>query len=173
MTETELARLQELTAQRRWREVARMAEPLVRRRLDGGLFPAFGPLLTIKDQAIYKTAITIVGKMREAPPEAFDAVLSAWQSTWVGACPQCSREAMTALVALDRTNPRILDEIKRCLAVDNYQVQKECATALMAIDTGEARQILANFESYLPRQYTEKLVVDLLAKIRSHLASGP
>lgn len=171
MTENELAELQKLTAERRWREVARVVEPLVRRRLDGGLFPAFEPLLTIKDQAIYKSAITIVGKMREAPTEAFDAVLSAWQSTWLGNCPQCTREALPALVALDRTNPRILDEIKRCLAVDNYQVQKECAAALMAIDTDEARQILADFESYLPRQYTEKLVVDLLAKIRNHLAN--
>ena len=170
MTETELAELQKQTAERRWREVARVVEPLVRRRLEGGLFPAFGPLLTVKEQAIYKTTITIVGKMREAPPEAFDAVLSAWQSTWLGACPQCTREALPALVALDRTNPQILAEIKRCLAVDNYQVQKECADALMTINTDEARQILADFESYLPRQYTEKLVVDLLAKIRSHLA---
>lgn len=173
MTDTELAKLHELTAERRWREVARVVEPLVRRRLEGGLFPTFQPLLTVKEYVICKTAIAIVGKMRGAPAEAFDAVLSAWQSTWLGDCPQCTREALSALVALDRTNPRILAEIKKCLAVDNYQVQKECAAALMAIDTDEARQILADFESYLPRQYTEKLVVDLLAKIRSYLASAP
>jgi hypothetical protein len=52
-------------------------------------------------------------------------------------------------------------------------VHKECAAALPAIDTDEARQILADFESYLTRPYTEKLMVDLLAKIRRHLASAP
>ena len=170
MTETQIAELRELTENRRWRDVARIVEPLARCKLEGSLFPVFLPLLTVKEYVIYKSAITVVGKMRQPPAEAFDAILSAWQSTWIGACPQCTNEALKALLALDRTNPRLLDEIKRCLAVDNYQVHKSCAAALMAIDSEEARHVLQNFESYLPRQYTEKLMLDLLEKIRAHVA---
>ena len=72
---------------------------------------------------------------------------------------------------LDRHDPRIIEEIKRCLSVDKYQVNKACAAALMNIDNEKARQVLATFESYLPRQYTEQLMIDLLAKIRNHLAA--
>lgn len=39
------------------------------------------------------------------------------------------------------------------------------------IDNEQARQVLGSFESYLPRQYTEKLMVDLLGKIRDFLAA--
>lgn len=170
MTENEVAELRELTEKRRWRDVARIVEPQARRKLDGSLFPAFLPLLTVKEYVIYKSAITIVGKMRQPPAAAFDAVLDAWQSTWVGGCPQCSDEALKALLALDRTNPRIIEEIKRCLAVDNYQVHKACAAALMSINNEEARQVLESFETYLPRRYTEKPMVELLGKIRDHLA---
>ncbi len=173
MTENEIAQLQDLTEKRRWRDVARILEPQVRRKLNGALFPVFLPLLTVKEYAIYKNAITIVGKMRTPPTAAFDAILSAWQSTWSGPCPQCTDEALKALLALDPTNPSIVDEIKRCLAVDNYQIHKACATALMSMHSAEARHVLERFESYLPRQYTEKLMVDLLEKIRDHLAAKP
>ena len=171
MTESETAELQELTDKRRWRDVARIVEPLSRRKLDGSLFPAFEPLLVVKDYVIYKSVIRLVGKMRRPPAAAFDAVLAAWQSTWTGACPQCTDEALAALLALDRENPRIIDEIIRCLAVDNYQVHRACAAALMSIGNERARQVLERFESYLPRQYTEQLMVDLLAKIRDYLAA--
>ena len=62
MTENEIAELQELIESRRWRDVDRIVEPLARRRLVGSLFPAFLPLLTVKDYVIYKYAITVVGK---------------------------------------------------------------------------------------------------------------
>jgi hypothetical protein len=171
MDDSEVAELRELTKKRRWYDVAGIVEPLVRRKLDGSLFSVFLPLLTVKEYVIYKSAITIVGKMRSPPAPAFDAILNAWQSTWLGSCPQCTREALKALLAIDPTNPAIIKEIKRCLAVDNYQVQKACASALMSINNREARQVLETFESYLPRQYTEKLMVDLLEIIRDHLAS--
>lgn len=171
MTENEVAELQSLTAKRCWRDVDRIVRPQVRRKLDGSLFPVFLPLLTVKEYVIYKHAITIVGKMRNPPAAAFDAILSAWQSTWTGPCPQCTDEALKALLVLDRMNPKIIDEIKRCLGVDNYQVHKACATSLMSIDNAEARQVLEQFESFLPRRYSEKLMVDLLGKIRVHLAS--
>lgn len=171
MTDADLATLKDLTDKRRWRDVSRIVEPLARRKLDGALFPAFQPLLTVKEYVVYKYAITIVGKMRNPPAAAFDAVLSAWQSTWVGDCPQCTEEALGALLALNRTDPRIIEEVQRCLAVDNYQVHKACASALMAINTPEARQVLAQFPACLPRQYTEKLMVDLLEKIRTFLVT--
>ena len=170
MTDQEIAELTELIEKRRWRTVDDKLRPLARRKLDGALLPVFLPLLVVKEYAIYKQAIGIVGKMRQPPPAAFDAVLSAWQSTWTGSCPQCTSEALQALRAIDRDDPRIIDEIERCLAVDNYQVHKDCALALMAIDNERARRVLVNFESYLPRQYSEKLMVDLLARIRDHLA---
>jgi len=171
MTDSEIAELQDLTERRRWSEVSRIVEPLARRKLDGSLFPVISPLLVVTDYVIYKYAIMVVGKMRQPPAAAFDAVLAAWQSTWVGDCPQCSIEALNALLQLDRSDPRIIDEITRCLAVDNYQVHKTCVGALMAIDNERARAILADFESYLPRQYTEQLMVALLAKIRAHLTA--
>jgi hypothetical protein len=170
MTENEVAQLQDLTEKRRWRDVDRMVQPQVRRKLDGSLFAVFLPLLTVKEYVVYKSAIAIVGKMRNPPPAAFDAILGAWQSTWTGSCPQCTIEALKALLALDSTNPRILEEIKHCLGVDNYQVHKACAAALMSIDNAEARQVLEQFEHYLPRPYHENLMIDLFAKIRDHLA---
>jgi|GEM_PF-6763997 len=173
MTEQDIADLRELTEKRRWRTVDDKLRPLARRKLDGVLLPVFLPLLVVKDYAIYKQTIDIVGKMRQPPPSAFDAVLSAWQSTWLMSCPQCTTEALRALLAIDRTDPRIIDEIERCLAVDNYQVHKACALALMQINNDRARRVLENFESYLPRQYWEKLMVDLMAKIRAHLAQPP
>ena len=175
MTQNEVAELERLIENRRWREVDQIVRPLVRRKLDGSLFPVFLPLLTVKEYVIYKHAITIAGKMRNPPAAAFDAILGAWQSTWLGACPQCTDEALKSLVALDPLNPGIIAEIKRCLAVDNYQIHKACATALMSIGSAEARQVLERFESFLPRRYTEKLMVDLLAKIRDHLTAtrGP
>jgi hypothetical protein len=169
MTENEIAELQDLTTNRRWRAVSAIVESLSRRKIDGSLFPVFALLLTIKDYVIYKDAIAIVGKMRNPPVGAFDAVLNAWQSTWLGNCPQCTDYALKALLALDPMNPKIIEEIERCLPVDNYQVHKECAAALMKIDSAAARQVLEKFESYLPRQYTEKLMIDLLGKIRAHL----
>ncbi|MCX5724634.1 MAG: hypothetical protein NTX84_09005 [Nitrospirae bacterium] len=171
MNESEIAELQDLIAKRRWSDVSRIVERLSRRKLNGSLFPVFLPLLTVKDYVIYKYAIMVVGKMRQPPADAFDAVLAAWRSTWLGGCPQCTIEALQALQQLDRTDPRIIDEITRCLAVDNYQVHKTCAAALMSINNESARQVLQDFETYLPRQYTEKLMVDLLAKIRDHLAA--
>ena len=171
MTDTEIAELREATGKHRWLEVSKIVERSARRKLDGSLFPLFQPLLTVKSYVIYKYAIIAVGKMRQPPAEAVDAVLAAWQSTWLGDCPQCTIEALNALVVLDRTDPRIIDEITRCLAVDNYQVHKACATALMSINDERARRVLGDFGSYLPRRYTEKLMVDLLEKIRGHLAA--
>lgn len=173
MTAAEIAELQNLTQNRRWKDVARIIEPLSRRKLDGSLFPHLLPLLTVTDYAIYKYAITAVGKMKKPPREAFDAVLSAWQSTWIGDCPQCTSEALKALQVLDPASPRLIQEIERCLAVDNYQVHKACAEALMSINTAAARQVLSKFETYLPRQYTEKVMIDLLERIRNHVASAP
>jgi hypothetical protein len=170
MTESEIAELQDHTANRRWKAVSAIVERLSRRKLDGSLFPVLAPLLTVKDYVIYKDAIAVVGKMRNPPAQAFDAVLHAWQATWLGDCPQCTDYALKSLLALDAANPKIIDEIIRCLAVDNYQVHKECAAALMKIDNAAAREVLENFAFYLPRQYSEKLMVDLLAKIRTHLA---
>jgi hypothetical protein len=170
MNDAEIAELRELIEQRRWRDVSRIVEPLARRKVSGELFPVISTLVTVKQYVIDKYAITIIGKMRDPPPEAFDVVMNGWRSTWTGDCPQCTKEALKALVALDPTNLQIIDEIKRCVAVDNYQVQKESALALMSINSEEARQVLEEFESYLPRQYWEKLVVDLLQKIRDHLA---
>ncbi|MCO6455203.1 MAG: hypothetical protein J5I93_07875 [Pirellulaceae bacterium] len=169
MTEQEVAELQSHVASRRWRSVAGIVEPLSRRKLDGALFPVFEPLLAVKDYVIYKTVIQLVGKMRNPPAAAFDAVLNTWQTTWLFDCPQCTDYALKSLLTLDPQNPRIVDEIARCLTVDNYQVHKDCAAALMKIDSPAARRVLEQFESYLPRQYTEKLMVDLLAKIRAHL----
>lgn len=171
MTGAELSNLQELTAQRRWRDVSRLIEALARRKLDAPVLPVVRPLLTVKDYVIYKYAITLVGKLRNPPPEAFEAVLDAWQATWLNGCPQCTDEALGALLALDRTDPRLITEIERCLAVDNYQVHKACATALMAINSPEARRVLEEFPMRLPRPYTEKLMVDLLGKIRTFLAT--
>lgn len=169
MTESETSELHAAIAQRHWRRVSAIVEKQQRRRLDGALFPLFAPLLKVKDHVIYKYAITIVGKMRNPPAEAFDAVLNAWRDTWIGSCPQCSGEALSALISIDALNPQIISEIERCLSVDNFQVQKECAQALMKINSPEARRVLQNFESYLPRSYTEKLMHDLLAKVRAHV----
>jgi hypothetical protein len=171
MTESEIAALRELTEKQSWRKVIDIVEPLARRRLEGSLYPLFEPLLIVQQYVIYKYAITVVGKMRQPPAAAFDAVLAAWQSTWIGNCPQCTIEALNALLKLDQTDPRIIDEITRCLAVDNYQVHKACATALMSINDERSRQVLRDFESYLPRHYTERLMLDLLEKIRAHLAA--
>jgi hypothetical protein len=172
MTETEITELKDLTTNRRWRAVSALVEPLSRRKIDGSLFPLFAPLLTVKDYVIYKSAIAIVGKMRNPPDAAFGAVLNAWQSTWLGDCPQCTDYALKALLTLDPSNSKIIEEIERCLAVDNYQVHKECAAALMKVNSPAARRVLANFESYLPREYTEKLMIDLLGKIRAHVATS-
>lgn len=172
MTDIEAAQLRELTENRHWGAVARIVESQSRRKLDGSLFPLFEPLLVVTDYIIYKYAIMVVGKMRQPPARAFDAVLHAWRLTWLGGCPQCSTiEALNALLALALNDPRIIDEITRCLAVDNHQVHKSCAAALMSIDNEPARQVLRNFQSYLPRPYTEKLMIDLLAKIGDHLAA--
>lgn len=173
MTEQEIAELQANITNRRWRTVSTSLESLSRRKLDGALLPVLMPLLTVTDYAIYKTAILTIGKMRNPPAEAFDAVLNAWQSTWLGNCPQCTDYALKTLLALAPQDPRIIDEIERCLPVDNYQVHKDCAAALMKIDSPAARRVLERFESYLPRQYTEKLMVDLLGKIRAHLEANP
>jgi hypothetical protein len=171
MDEQQINELSELTAQRRWNQVSEIVQKLVRRKLDGDLFRLFAPLLCVKEYVIYKYAIGIVGKMKKPPTEAFDAVLAAWQNTWTHHCPQCTDEALKALLALQPDNPRIINEVERCLTIDNYQVQKDCATALMKIDSPRAREVLANFETYMPREYTEKLMLALFEKIRAFLHS--
>lgn len=170
MNEDEKESLSALIEKRSWRQVSTFTEKFVRRKIDGAHFALFQPLLVVKEYSIYKDVMLIVAKMKNPPAEAFDAVLSAWQSTWLGGCPQCGDVALRALLAINSEDPRILTEIEKCLSVDNYQVQKECALALMKIDSVAAREILGDFESYLPRKYTEKLVVNLLEKIERFLA---
>ncbi|MBM79878.1 MAG: hypothetical protein CMJ78_04710 [Planctomycetaceae bacterium] len=167
MTETEIEQLQQHTEKRQWRDVSTMIEKHQRRKLDGSVFEVLEPLLTVTEYAIFKTAINMVGKLKNPPAPAFSAVLNAWQNTWTFGCPQCTPEALKALLSLDANNSAIVTEIKRCLEIDNYQIHKACADALLKIDTTEARQVLQDFESFLPRAYTEKVMVDLLAKIRA------
>lgn len=171
MNDSDIEQLRELVPKRRWRSVSTIVERYTRRRIEGSHFSDLRPLLQVKEYSIYKDVMSIVAKMRNPPDEAFDAVLHAWQATWLGDCPQCTDYALKALLNLDRNDPRIISEIERCLRVDNYQVQKECAHALMKIDSKKARTVLADFESHLPRRYEEKLVVNLIEKIRQHLVS--
>ena len=144
-----------------------LVDAIHRRRFPGNYFPILAPLLEIKNGVTYKYAIDIVGKLKNPPAAASDAIESAWESSWEHDVPQACSEAFRALIRIGGNDVRLLRMINKSMTVDNYDIHKECALALMKIEQG--REILENWSDTTAGRCNCHLHKKLAKKICDHL----
>ncbi len=131
--------------------------------------PALAPLLCIKDDAACKYAIDIIGRMKGASEDASIAITLAWENSWEHGIPQACVEAFRALIRIGNNDHRLLAMTARALQVDNYQVHKECANALVKIDSGD--HVLASWSDTIPGKCNCHLHKKLATKIAAYVKS--
>ena len=141
-----------------------------RKTFPPSVLPIVEPLLHVKDGAVYKYAIDMVGKMKGPSADASDAVEAAWERSWDHGVPQACKEAFRALLKIGDNDERLLAMISKALEVDNYGIHKECAETLMKI--GGGRALLARWSETIPGKCDCDLHTKLAAKIAQHLEAA-
>ena len=147
-----------------------LIDSIRRRRFPAEFLPVIEPLLHVPDAAVYKTAIDIVGKMKNASTDASDAIEAAWERSWKHDVPQAGTESFRALLRIGGNDDRLLSMIQKAMKVDNYGVHKECAEALMKISGGDS--VLAGWSDTIAGQCECHLHQKLALKVSQHLNAG-
>ena len=147
-----------------------LVESIHRKRFPADYLPAIEPLLHDTDNTTYKSAIDIVGKMKNASTEASEAIEAAFTRSWKHGVPQACTEAFRALLRIGGNDERLLAMIGNAMAVDNYGIHRECAETLMQIAGGN--DVLSAWTDTIPGQCDCHLHKKLAAKVNQHLNAG-
>lgn len=147
-------------------------EALARRSLPAKWWPELRDLMRSKKLGLAgpRYAIVAVGKLKEPPPEAMDELIAAASPGYQGEVPQYFSEAAVALVRIDPQDERLPQVFAHALTIDNYQLQKSAVEGLMKVNSEQCRAVLATIRDYLPRDYTEQLMIKLLNRVDDFLA---
>jgi hypothetical protein len=141
-----------------------------RKSFPASALPIIEPLLHIKDGATYKYAIDMVGKMKGASRNAFDAIEAAWKRTWEHDVPQACKEAFRTLLRIGNNNERLLAMATRARVIANYGIHRKCAETLMKLCGG--KDILAKWNETIPGKCDCDLHRKLASKITDHFATA-
>ena len=144
-----------------------LVESIRRKRFPADYLPILEPLLHIKDDAVYKYAIDIVGKLKNASTTASEAIEAAWERSWEHDVPQASTEAFRALLRIGGNDERLLRLVTKAMTVDNYGIHNECAITLMQVEGGDA--MLEHWSDTIAGQCDCHLHKKLADKIGRHL----
>ncbi|MCC9602285.1 hypothetical protein LOC67_17155 [Stieleria sp. JC731] len=147
-----------------------LVDSIHRKRFPAEYLPILEPLLDIKDGAVFKYAIDIVGRLKNPSQAASEAVESAWERSWQHGVPQACTEAFRALIRIGGEDQRLLRMVDKAMAVDNYDVHKQCAMTLMKVDGGNA--VLEKWSETVAGQCGCHLHTKLAEKIVCHLQAG-
>jgi len=147
-----------------------LVQSIHRRRFPADYLPVLEPLLHIDDGAVYKYAIEIVGKLKNADEAASDAIEAAWGRSWQHDVPQACAEAFRSLLRIGNNDERLLRMVGTAMAVDNYGIHKECAVTLMKISGGNA--VLRKWSDTIAGKCDCHLHRKLAEKVDTHLRTG-
>lgn len=125
--------------------------------------------------ALVKSAATAIGKLKEKGISATDDLLTAAARVDANGMPQSYPECLSALVAIDESNPQLIPLIRKFKGLDNWVPMSASLKALAAIGTVEAIDLLHEIcdQHYPEMDKMQKRFADAaLAEGRSRLGGA-
>jgi hypothetical protein len=114
------------------------------------------------DHVLVKSAAVAIGKLKEKAVSATEDLFTAAARLDFNDLPQSYSECLAALVAIDRTNPRLIPLIRRFKHLDNWVPITASFKALASIGSAEAIELLEEIHNrwYPDMDKSQKRVAD-------------